>query len=156
MEECILDNLYLSNNNDTAHVRWCEICEQWLHEQCAGQAILRSNIVPSANQAYLTTDTMNATKKGMPSEVEIILGWPICRLLKRFTVKGMEYWYPYSTEICVQKAREWYWKGSVPVDWKHCLMAISADEKFMKGVLEALLEEPYPVYYHCPKCSSYI
>jgi hypothetical protein len=142
---------------ETPHIRWCDTCEHWVHEHCAGQTMQRSYITPAAGQSYLNVDAMDAKRKdAMPSDVQVILGWPICRLSKIFTVDGKTFWHPYSMELVVKMAREWYYAGIVPSDWEKKMMDIHKDTEFMRKELQVLLEASCPPFYHCPECASYI
>jgi hypothetical protein len=156
-DECLLSNCYMSDNTDTVHVRWCDSCQHWLHEYCAGQAMERSTIAPSSQQSYLTVDTMDVQRKeAMPSDIQVILGWPICRGSKQFSVNGEEYWHPHSMEILVEMARKWYWEGEVPDNWRLELTSTHAGDESMEDELRDFLVSPYPLYYYCPTCTSYI
>jgi len=99
-------------------------------------------------------------KEAMPSDVQVILGWPICRTSRAFSLDGMDgtYWHPYSAEKLVEMARKWYWAGEVPDDWRQRLLtSLSEDEEFTKlDGLQTFIANPYPMYYRCPRCSFYV
>jgi hypothetical protein len=154
---CVLHNSYTSHDRASVHVRWCDTCEHWIHEHCAGQAVQRNDITPSANQSYLKSDFMDLQRgDDIPSEVLVLLGWPICRQSKEFVVDGKTYWHPFSMELVVQMARMWHRAGISPTDWKTQVMDLHEDCKFMWNELQALLEASCPSFYLCPDCSSYI
>jgi hypothetical protein len=156
--DCTFNNLYMSDNIRSAQVRWCDTCELWFHEDCAGQAIPRSAITPSDKQLYLTLDAQR--EKDIPSGVQSLLSWPICRVAKEFNVESDTFWYPYSMEVAVKMARDWYHSESkVPDNWEADVLSIreGIDLDFMWEELQALLNAPEPPsYYLCPKCFSYI
>jgi hypothetical protein len=157
LHDCAFNNRYMSDNRRSTHVRWCDTCELWFHEECAGQAIPMSAITPSDNQLYLTLDAQR--EKDMPSGVQALLRWPICRLSKEFTVESDTFWYPYSMEVAVKRARGWYSEGTVPNNWEVEVLPISDDNdfEFVWEELQAVLNAPEPPpYYLCPGCSSYI
>src|ERR1700726_5254284 len=121
LEGCEFLNQYLSNDEDSANVRWCDNCHLWLHEHCAGQSIAKVDISPSSNQSYLRLDSMDMErKKSMPADVQRILGLPISRVSKKAPEDGHHgtYWYPFSMELVVVMARKWYLEGKVPENWK--------------------------------------
>jgi hypothetical protein len=151
----------MSDHEETAHVRWCDTCKHWVHEECGGQAISRSDIAPCSEQSYLTVNTMAIQgDEAMPSDVKIILGWPICRKTREFSLDNPHrtYWHPYSAEKLVTMAREWYQAGQVPEDWRQRLLMSLAeeDQQLMDDKLQNFLSTPYPLYYRCPRCSLYI
>lgn len=153
---CLLHNRYMSDDRSATHLRWCDKCEHWVHERCAGQAMQRGDITPSENQSYLKADILDAKRNAMPSDVQVLLEWPICRLSKEFTVEKVTYWHPHSMELVVKMARKWYHAGSVPENWEQEVTDIHEDTNFMQSELQALLNAPCPQFYGCPKCSSYI
>src|SRR5215471_1008727 len=154
--DCSLHNSYASDQDDSIHIRWCDTCRYWLHEQCAGQPISRGDLAPSQNQSYL----MDSLKKDtMPSDIRIILGWPIRRLLKKFFIAEDEAcWHPFSMELVVEMARKWYWANKVLENWHQELTDIykDTDKEFIESELTTLLTTPYPSYYHCSKCFGYV
>jgi hypothetical protein len=99
---------------------------------------------------------MDAKRKdNMPSDVQVLLGLPICRLSKRFTMDG-ENWHPYSMELVVKIARKWYHADIAHINWETKMMDIHEYSELMRTELQALLEASFPPFYHCPKCASYI
>jgi len=100
-------------------------------------------------------NTMDQQSKDvMPSGVQVILGWPICRKTRDFSLDEESYWHPYSAERLVTMAREWYWAHGVPEDWQQRLVANITEDQEQE--LRIFLSTPYPLYYRCPRCSLYI
>lgn len=154
-----MHNSYTFNEENSIHIRWCDTCRHWVHEQCAGHPISRSDLTPSYEQSYLTLDSMDAQKKdAMPSDVCILLGWPILRSSKRFSIheEDKTCWQPFSMELVVEMARKWYWANKVPENWRQELTDIYEDKEFMESELTTLLTTSYPSYYYCSKCFRYM
>lgn len=134
---------------DSDIMRWCEKCNVWQHDKCLDP--VGSNHPRHDEDVHLNHRHDPAAGALYPPDFRAILSWPVERS------PGPKHRQPFSNEIFVTMAREWYRAEKLPEDWQAQMVAALSpmiDTEARNYLDAAMRSSPPTAKYSCGICSE--